>query len=183
MINDETIRNIENLHRLKQDGIITDAEFEKAKGELLTNSKPVRDVSRLIDHSPRTGNSEASLPHPDDYIEWAILPLRRYAQFEGRSTRKEFWMFMLIYVAVVLVSAVFSGISLALGLAVLMLSSMALFIPFIAVQIRRFHDQDRSGWLALLNLIPYAGIISILVLMTAEGTKGDNQYGPDPLQH
>lgn len=92
-------------------------------------------------------------------------------------------MFMLIYVAVVLVSAVFSGISLALGLAVLMLSSMALFIPFIAVQIRRFHDQDRSGWLALLNLIPYAGIISILVLMTAEGTKGDNQYGPDPLQH
>ncbi len=62
----------------------------------------------------------------------------------------------------------------------------AFFIPSLAVQVRRFHDQNQSGWLALLNIpyyIPYLGTlagIAILVFMCIEGTRGANQYGEDP---
>ena len=52
----------------------------------------------------------------------------------------------------------------------------------VAVQVRRFHDQDKSGWLALMNLIPYLGAIVALGFMLIPGTEGDNQYGVDPLQ-
>lgn len=57
---------------------------------------------------------------------------------------------------------------------------LASLIPAIAVQVRRFHDQDRSGWFVLLNFIPYIGGIVVLVFMCLEGTKGPNRYGPDP---
>ena len=53
-------------------------------------------------------------------------------------------------------------------------------IPGIAVQVRRFHDQDKTGWLILLGFIPYVGSIVLLVFMCLEGTKGSNRFGPDP---
>lgn len=54
-------------------------------------------------------------------------------------------------------------------------------VPAIAVQVRRFHDQDKSGWFVLLNFIPFIGGLIVLVMMCMEGTPGPNQYGPDPL--
>jgi uncharacterized membrane protein YhaH (DUF805 family) len=53
-------------------------------------------------------------------------------------------------------------------------------IPSIAVQVRRFHDQDKSGWFVLLSLIPFLGAIIVLVFMFIEGTKGPNRFGADP---
>ena len=57
---------------------------------------------------------------------------------------------------------------------------LASFLPGLAVQVRRFHDQNLSGWLVLLGLIPYIGGIIVLVFMCIDGTKGPNQYGEDP---
>lgn len=57
---------------------------------------------------------------------------------------------------------------------------LALFIPSIAVAIRRLHDIGKSGWMLLLALIPIIGGIWLLVLMIKEGVRGENQYGPDP---
>jgi uncharacterized membrane protein YhaH (DUF805 family) len=68
----------------------------------------------------------------------------------------------------------------ATGIFILVL--LALIIPQSAVQVRRFHDQDKSGWFALLNLIPYLGALIVLVFMMIEGTTGENQYGPDPVE-
>ena len=65
-------------------------------------------------------------------------------------------------------------------LIILLLFYFALLIPTIAVQVRRFHDQDKSGWFVLLNLIPYLGGIIELVFMCLEGTRGPNRYGRDP---
>jgi uncharacterized membrane protein YhaH (DUF805 family) len=48
------------------------------------------------------------------------------------------------------------------------------------VQVRRLHDQDKSGWLILLSFIPYIGGLILLVLMLIDGTPGANRYGPDP---
>lgn len=123
-------------------------------------------------------------------MDWMLMPYRRYADFSGRSQRKEYWMFLLLFL---IVYAVTFTIMLAGGLggsepgplfwlggALLFIFVIGSFIPSIAVQVRRFHDQDKSGWFVLLNFIPYIGGIIVLVFMCLEGTRGPNRFGPDP---
>lgn len=133
-------------------------------------------------------------------MEWMFLPYRRYAEFEGRSGRQEYWMFFLFNVIVYTILGGFSFASFvqsrvagglgapgtplpvggSIGLGLLGLFALATFIPSIAVQVRRFHDQDKSGWFILLGLIPYVGGIVLLIFMCLEGTRGPNRFGPDP---
>jgi uncharacterized membrane protein YhaH (DUF805 family) len=133
----------------------------------------------------------------EDLMEWMLMPLRRYADFNGRSRRKEYWMFVLGLLIVYLALGMLVSVGAAstpmgmeqgmawspvamLGMGLIFLVAFAVIIPAIAVQVRRFHDQDKSGWFVLLNLVPYVGGIIVLVFMCLEGTKGDNRYGPDP---
>jgi uncharacterized membrane protein YhaH (DUF805 family) len=126
-------------------------------------------------------------------MNWMLMPLRRYAEFTGRSRRKEYWMFILfqiilttLAVLLLLVTGDFSsaassapsGLLIVLGLIYL----VAFFIPSLAVQVRRFHDQDKSGWFVLLGFIPYVGGLIVLVFMCLDGTRGQNRFGPDPKQ-
>lgn len=140
-------------------------------------------------------------------MEWMLLPLKRYAEFSGRSRRMEYWMFALlnIIIAAVLMSLMLvGGFSLGnfanpenpqvafgpifwLGVGLMGLWALAIFIPSIAVTIRRLHDRDMSGWwylgLFALQLIPFVGFIAsiaFLVLMLLPGTAGPNRFGPDP---
>ena len=129
-------------------------------------------------------------------MEWMLMPLRRYADFQGRSRRKEYWMFLLaviILYTVFMVPLMLGGFSTAMagqqstpgllyfvGFGVMGILGLALLVPSIAVQVRRFHDQDRSGWMVLIGLIPYVGGIIVLVFMCLEGTRGPNRFGPDP---
>jgi uncharacterized membrane protein YhaH (DUF805 family) len=57
---------------------------------------------------------------------------------------------------------------------------LGLLIPSLAVQVRRFHDQDRRGRFVLLDFIPYVGGVITLIFMCLEGTRGENRFGPDP---
>lgn len=185
MIDNESVKRIEDLHRLMTEGIITEADFEKAKANLLSGAPRPNPVVSGRQSIP------AERPAPDDHIGWMLLPLKRYADFSGRSSRKEFWMFQLIYVALAVVTAVMVGVGgvdeygegtalskLAVGLFVVAL--LGLFVPLLAVQARRFHDQDKSGLFVLINLIPYLGALVVLIFMLFEGTRGDNRFGPDP---
>lgn len=121
-------------------------------------------------------------------MEWMMMPLQRYADFSGRSRRKEYWMFVLGVIIVAIVLSVIEGV---LGLTGMIgpygplsaLFLLAIIIPGIAVQVRRFHDQDKSGWFVLLGFIPIVGGLIVLVFMCLEGTRGPNQYGPDPKGH
>lgn len=126
-------------------------------------------------------------------MEWMLLPLKRYFDFEGRSRRTEYWMYTLmtallylLCIALVVIGAVGSEGSGEMnptamaGVGLMGLLFLGLLIPSIAVQVRRFHDQDKSGWWVLLNLIPSIGGIIVLIFMCLEGTRGPNQYGPDP---
>ena len=126
-------------------------------------------------------------------IEWGLMPLRRYADFSGRSRRKEYWLFVLLTLIVTIGVTLIGGILFGSGdnqeaggllalplMGLLGLIWLALIVPSIAVQVRRFHDQDKSGWLVLLNLIPYLGALVVLVFMCLEGTRGPNRFGPDP---
>lgn len=119
-------------------------------------------------------------------MEWMTLPLKRYTDFSGRSRRKEYWMFLL---GVVIVAVVLGFVEGMLGLSgmvgglygpITTLFLLAIIIPSIAVQVRRFHDQDKSGWFVLLGFIPFIGGLIVLVFMCLEGTSGPNRFGEDP---
>lgn len=132
-------------------------------------------------------------------MSYMFLPLKRYFDFSGRSRRKEFWLFFLLQIllyAVLLFALAASASSLdataagagdpqaaaafaGLGLTAIV-PVLLLIIPNIAVTVRRFHDQDKSGWMYLINFIPLVGGIIVLVFMCMEGTRGPNTYGRDP---
>jgi uncharacterized membrane protein YhaH (DUF805 family) len=161
-----------------------------------------------------------------------FLPLKRYAEFSGRSRRTEYWMFflfqILLAVAFWVLMAIVGGGALmsggdatalaAAGGAIMIVSalyglvSLALLIPAIAVTVRRLHDTNRTGWWVLAPIAGYVlvlvgvamaasspdnpglgGILAmvggiaalvlalvLLVFMFLEGTRGPNNYGPDP---
>ncbi len=130
-------------------------------------------------------------------MEWMLMPLKRYADFNGRSRRKEYWMFFLFQMIVVFGIVIIGGIlgafspdasgemsfggSLMAGL--FGIYALAMFIPTIAVQVRRLHDTERSGWWVLLGIVPivnYIGFIVLLVFYCLDGTKGKNRFGDDP---
>ena len=108
-------------------------------------------------------------------MEWMFMPLKRYAEFSGRSRRMEYWMFQLflviVYVVVMTLMMVVGGGALMsggdptalataggavmiIGLLYLLIA-LAMFIPTIAVTVRRLHDTNRSGWWILAPLIGY----------------------------
>ena len=134
---------------------------------------------------------------------YMFLPLGRYFDFSGRSRRLEYWLFMLLQTIVltVLLGMVFAALIEAVdsdgvmrddgeawfwstqgGLVPLILVCvfwLLFIIPTIAVQVRRFHDQDKSGAWVLINFIPLGSFV-VLVMMFLDGTPGPNQDGPDP---
>ena len=135
-----------------------------------------------------------SAPTGGRAMNWMLLPLKRYADFQGRSRRTEYWMFTLgiviAYFVLFALAALLGGFGGRSGeppsglglipLGLLGIFALAIVIPALAVQVRRFHDQDKSGWLVLLGLIPYLGGLAVLVFMCLPGTDGPNTYGEDP---
>jgi len=140
-------------------------------------------------------------------LEYMLMPLKRYADFSGRSRRMEYWSWALLLIVVYMVLGglmIAGGFNLAamsqpgaappspgplfyLGAGLLGLFALAVFIPNLAVVVRRLHDRDMSGWWLLgyvvASIIPILNIIAaiaMLVLMFLPGTAGPNKFGPDP---
>jgi uncharacterized membrane protein YhaH (DUF805 family) len=112
-------------------------------------------------------------------MNWYIEVLKKYAVFDGRARRTEFWMFTLISTIIIVVLQVLMFKVSALA-ALLGIYSLAVLVPSIAVGVRRLHDTDRSGWWILIGLVPFVGGIILIVLMCLEGTPGDNKFGSNP---
>lgn len=107
-----------------------------------------------------------------------VSGFQNYVNFSGRAARSEFWYWALF---VFLVNIAANIVDAAIDLGVLgALASLALFLPGIAVSVRRLHDLDRTGWWLLIALTG-VGIILLIVWDCMKGTTGPNQYGPDPL--
>lgn len=121
------------------------------------------------------------------------LALKRYAQFEGRANRREYWMFQLFLFLVATAVSLLAGVlaiimrsspdalsAILIGTMVLLgLMWLATIVPLIAVTVRRLHDCNQSGWLYLLALVPMGGLV-ILVFALLPGTPQENPYGPVP---
>ena len=106
--------------------------------------------------------------------------LNKYVVFSGRAARPELWYFVLaaflmnIVIAIADMVLAFIGIWFSpLGL----LFALAVFLPSIAVGVRRLHDSDRSAWWLLILLVPGIGSIVLLVFYCLPGTPGRNRFG------
>jgi len=107
---------------------------------------------------------------------WKLVVMERYAKFDGRASRAEFWWFVLANLVVHFVLALLSQAA-DIFVVVEVLYALAVIVPTIAVGIRRLHDTDRSGWLLLLAFIPIIGGIVLVVFYATAGTDGANKFG------
>ena len=113
----------------------------------------------------------------------------KFADFNGRARRKEYWMWTLYCTIILLISMVFDnlfgltfellGEDLGYGWLYLIFGIIQ-FIPGLAVVVRRLHDVGKSGWYYLIILIPLIGFIWILVLLCTDGVKEENKWGTNP---
>lgn len=115
---------------------------------------------------------------------------KNYVQFNGRARRSEYWGYtlflILFFVLAIIIDVVISvaltessGTEMFLPIFTVLLW-LATILPGIAVTVRRFHDQDLSGWLYLLSFVPYVGGLIIFVFMVLDGKPLPNQHGPSP---
>lgn len=113
----------------------------------------------------------------NNIVNYYLDPIRKYVVFSGRSTRKEYWMFffinLLIYFALGITEGLLGinneGDESVLGT----IYQLFIFLPTLAIGVRRMHDTNRSGWCLLIPIYNF-----IITLM--EGTKGNNAYGSSP---
>jgi uncharacterized membrane protein YhaH (DUF805 family) len=113
-------------------------------------------------------------------MKWYIKVIKQFSDFNGRASRKEYWMYTLINTLIEIGFIWFDQL-IDPGFGMLsIIYSLAMMIPGVAVAVRRLHDVNKSGWMFLLNLLPIIGWIWLLVLFFTEGTKGENKFGSDP---
>jgi len=127
-------------------------------------------------------------------FHYYLVVLKKYAVFSGRARRAEYWYFYLVnflihfayhvsYIVTAIQSFLVRSIEgsgemiipgwIYLSWIIYIIYALAVFIPSLAVCVRRMHDVNKSGWFIFIP------IYNIILAMT-DGTKGDNKYGPDP---
>ncbi|MEO4177693.1 DUF805 domain-containing protein [Acinetobacter pittii] len=109
----------------------------------------------------------------DNYQQAIFTCFKKFADFKGRTRRREFWYFELFCV---LLSLLLSFMNEDLAT----LAMLITLIPNIAVNVRRLHDIDRSGWWMLIALVPIVGVLLLLFWAAQEGNPSANQYGESP---
>lgn len=118
-----------------------------------------------------------------------LMPWKKYIDFSGRASRKEFWTFYLINAAVViLVSAIYGpglmhhpmgmGVYSAPASTFLFAFFVVAVFPTLAVIVRRLHDTGRRGWWVFLGFVPVIGGLILLIMLMFESEAGANRYGP-----
>ena len=112
-------------------------------------------------------------------MNWYFEALKKYAVFDGRAHRTEFWLFFLFSFIISLFLGVIVGLVESLWF-ITTLYALAVLIPGLAVSVRRLHDTNRSGWWILTGLIPILGWIALLIFYVEDSRPGANQYGPNP---
>jgi uncharacterized membrane protein YhaH (DUF805 family) len=96
---------------------------------------------------------------------------KNFANFSGRARRSEYWYFFLFNF---IIAVILGQIAVLIEFPWLVtIYYLATLIPSIAVGVRRMHDVGKSGWYLLIPIYSF-------ILAVSEGTRGNNEYGPDP---
>jgi len=125
-----------------------------------------------------------SSPSRNPFV-WYARCFRRFADFEGRARRWEYWSFTFVNVLVAFVIGFIGALAAddPSGTAAHLpgwIYIAIVFVPSLAVSVRRLHDTGRSGLWLLLQFIPYVGALVLLVFMAMDGDDGPNGYGHSP---
>ena len=107
-------------------------------------------------------------------IDYALTPLRKYADFSGRARRSEYWWFFLLVIVLSIVAMILDSI---VGTGAMfgtyglfgLIVGLGTFVPSLAAATRRLHDTNRSGWWLLLAVVPYAIAMIMMVAALAGG--------------
>lgn len=112
-------------------------------------------------------------------MDWFKKGLRNYTNFSGRARRKEYWYFVLVQMGLVIIAMILDAIifNSETGLFYIVVA-LGLFLPGLAVTIRRLHDTSRSGWWFLISILPLIGSIILLVFVASDTKLETNQWGP-----
>ncbi len=117
-------------------------------------------------------------------MNYYIAALKKYAVFDGRARRAEYWYFFLFNLIIqtilsILDTLISKAASMDIGV-LLGLYSLAVFIPGLALSVRRLHDTGHSAWWLLIGLVPFVGAIVLFVFVLQDSQPGTNQFGPSP---
>ena len=141
-------------------------------------------VTTVLQNASQTRNENGQLSLFALFLE-ALT--KRYAQFSGRASKREFWGYMLFrmvaVVAIFFVAVIMFAINESLGSIFNLLCwlfGIALVIPDLSVGVRRLHDIGKSGWWFLIVLVPLIGPIWLIVLCCQASVNEDNQWGGLP---
>ena len=114
-------------------------------------------------------------------MNWYLKVLKQYADFNGRSRRKEYWMFVLINLIISWSLAILDNVfGTGLFTVISTIYSLVVLVPGLAVSVRRLHDIGKSGWYYLLVLLPIIGWIWLIVLFATDSEVGPNKWGQNP---
>ena len=121
-------------------------------------------------------------------MNWYLKVLKQYADFRGRARRKEFWMFNLfnaivifaLMLAIISKEMAGSNILSVIGMVLFGGYALAVFLPSLAVYVRRLHDVGKSGWWLFIGIIPIVGGIILLVWYCQRSQACENEYGANP---
>lgn len=119
-------------------------------------------------------------------MNYFLEALGKYAVFSGRARRSEYWYFVLFSCLIAFALAA-AGFAIAAGTGgpptlvryFVDLFSVLIFLPSLAVSVRRLHDIGMNGWWVLLNLVPFGGLV-LLYFFCQDSQSGSNAYGPNP---
>jgi len=104
---------------------------------------------------------------------------QKFFVFTNRASRSEYWWFILFYIISATIPTFVPNENVVVFGYIM---SFLLFIPSIAVTVRRLHDINKSGWFIFISLIPILGSIIVLVMTIEKGTLGKNRFGEYPLK-
>lgn len=104
---------------------------------------------------------------------------KRYVDFSGRTSRSDFWFYVLGAIVVSIITNILDGV---IGQPIFTpLLGLASIIPAIAIYARRLHDINKSGWWQLIALIPLVGAIVLIVWFAKKGDQDKNRFGVNPM--
>ena len=115
----------------------------------------------------------------------------RYAKFNGRATRSEYWFYMLFYfilavlvgmIDTLLINPMLGATSQQAGEGgfLQIILALVLLVPSIAIGVRRLHDIGKSGWWLLIGLVPIIGALVLIYFYVTDSQAGSNQFGKNP---
>ena len=118
-------------------------------------------------------------------MNWYVVALRKYAVFQGRARRSEYWYFVLFNIIIGFVlgfmDVLMGTYDFEVGMGLLGgLYSLVVLLPGIGVSVRRLHDIGRTGWWLLILFVPIVGAIVLIVFAIQDSESAVNKFGPNP---